>query len=302
MQDKHLKYVLFLFIFVVALDFGLGNVYDYLYFTEKSRSQDRLIHSAVGTTEEVLVFGSSRAYHHYNPVVIEKNLGMSCFNVGYGGQNIYFHLSILKAAIIRKKPKIVILDILSIDFENTGTAHDKEKLGVLLPFVNKSTIYREAILSRGASEHIKLVSSIYPFNSKGLFLLRNNFTNQRSDVKGFAALSGKWKKPIQYDDNDTFEVDNSKLNALYEFIELCQKEDVKIHLFVSPLYKKLRPGNSYSFIVKDIYNKYGLTVNNFVNAKEFLDSPQLFADPAHLNKDGADLYSRIVSDKIKNDL
>ena len=298
MQDKPIKYILFLIIFVVAFDVGLGHIYNLLYFTEKSKSQDRLIHSAIGTKEEVLIFGSSRAYHHYNPDVIEKKLGLSCFNVGYAGQNIYFHLALLKAALERTKPKVVILDIMSIDFEMTDAAHDREKLGVLLPFVSKSAVYREAVLSRGKSEQIKLLSSIYPFNSKALFLIRNNLTNQRSDVKGFFGLPDKWKKPIKYNDDVIFAIDNNKIEALYEFIDLCQNNNIKIYIFVSPYYKKFSPENNYSFIVKNIYEKYGLIVNNYVNAKKYINSPQLFSDPVHLNKDGADIYSREVADII----
>ena len=77
MKNKHLQYVFFLVIFIVILDFVVGNIYEKLYFSEKSRQNDRLIHSVLGTNEDILIFGSSRALHHYNPQIIEDSLGMT---------------------------------------------------------------------------------------------------------------------------------------------------------------------------------------------------------------------------------
>lgn len=131
------------------MDQAIGYIYDQLYFSEKSQRNDRLIHSAVGTSEDILIFGSSRAYHHYNPMVFENCLGMSCYNVGYGGQNIYYHLALLKSSVIRHKPKIAILELLYIDFEKTDEIFDTEKLSILLPFAKKSQIYYDAVLMRG---------------------------------------------------------------------------------------------------------------------------------------------------------
>jgi hypothetical protein len=302
MERKQLKYIILLVVFVIALDFGFGHIYEFLYLTEKSQKQDRLIHSAIGTHEEVLVFGSSRACHHYNPEIIEEKLNLTCFNVGYGGQNIYYHLALLKEAIKRKKPQIAILDLIKIDFEDTGKIHDKEKLSVLLPFVNKSNIYRETVLLRGKNEKIKLFSSIYPFNSKLLHILRNNLTSQRSDTKGFFGLSRVWGKPIETKMNKNFTPSNDKLEALGEFITLCQTNEIMIKIFISPHYAKFSSKNGYDYIAEYIQKNHGLEINNLSASKKYLNAPHLFSDPYHLNKQGADMYSKEISEIIKKQL
>lgn len=301
MRNKPLVYILSLILFVIVLDYGLGNVYEELYFTEKSRKKDRLIHSAVGTNEDVLIFGSSRAYYHYNPNIIEDSLGLSCFNVGYGGQNIYYHLALLKAALLRNKPKIAILDLMTIDFEMTAAQPDKEKLGVLLPFVHQSNIYKEAVLSRGWSENIKLLSSIYPFNSKAIYLVRNNTSAKRTDIKGFVGLADTWEKPIENKEAESFEADRNKIEALHEFINLCQKNNISIFLFVSPHFANYLGKTNYSFIVEDIYKNYGLEVHNYINSPHY-KNPSEFSDPVHLNKIGAEKYSKEVAMIIRKNL
>jgi hypothetical protein len=164
MNNKDIKFLFFLLIFTIALDRGLGLVYGHLYFSKKSRNDDRFIHSILGTDEDILIFGSSRALHHYDPYIIKDYCKMSCFNAGSGGQNIYFHLALLEAAIERYIPKIVILELLTIDFEKTPPQWDTEKLGELLPFINMSDACYKAVLRRGKSEKIKKISFIYPFN------------------------------------------------------------------------------------------------------------------------------------------
>ena len=302
MKRKQLKYIIFLIVFVISLDLGFGHIYEFLYLTKKSKKQDRLIHSAIGTQEEVLIFGSSRAYHHYNPEIIEEKLNLTCFNVGYGGQNIYFHLALQKEAIKRKKPQIAILDLINIDFENTGDKHDKEKLSVLLPFVNKSNIYRETVLLKGKKEKIKLLSSIYPFNSKLLYILRNNLTSQRSDTKGFFGLSRVWEKPIETKINKNFTPSNDKLEALDEFITLCQTNEIMIKIFISPHYTNFLSKNGYDYIAEHIQKNHGLEINNLSASKKYLNATHLFSDPYHLNKEGADMYSKEISEIIKKSL
>ena len=37
------------------------------------------------SNEDIIMMGSSRMRHHYNPVIIEQLTGMSCYNAGEDG-------------------------------------------------------------------------------------------------------------------------------------------------------------------------------------------------------------------------
>jgi hypothetical protein len=301
MQNKSLQFVFLLVLFTIILDFAFGKLYSTLYFTEKSKKIDRLIHSAIGTNEEILIFGSSRAYHHYNPEIFEKKLGMSCFNVGQGGQNIYYHLALLKSAIKRKKTKVAILDIISIDFEKTDGFHDKEKLGVLLPFVHHSDIFHETVLMRSESEKLKLLSSIYLFNSKQLDILRNIISLKRSDRKGYVGLDRVWDLPIASKKANAINFDNEKMKALLEFIELCKLNEIELYIFISPFYM-ISEKSDYALLQKFLLKGKDIKIFNYESDINFLEKPKYFADPAHLNKIGAGIYSHEIANLIVNDL
>lgn len=149
MNNKHWQYITLLLIFTVLLDFAFGRLYEGLYFSEKSRQNDRRIHSVLGTHEDILIFGSSRALHHYNPKIIEDSLGMSCYNVGSGGQNIYYHLALLEATLERYTPKIAILELMSIDFEITPPQWDTEKLGHCYHFITNLKLQKGQFCVKG---------------------------------------------------------------------------------------------------------------------------------------------------------
>ena len=298
-KNKNIQFILYLIAFTLTLDIAVGNIYDKLYFSDKSKKQDRLIHSAIGTNEDVLIFGSSRAYLHYNPQIIEDSLGMSCYNVGYGGQNIYFHLALLESALERYKPKIAILELMTIDFEKTASIYETEKLGILLPFAKKSAAIYDAVMRRGWSEKFKLLSAIYPLNSKQLYMLWNNFTTVKSHNKGFAVLNKVWNKPIEESQYNIKEIDSKKMDALFRFIDLCKENKVELFLFISPHYTIKKGENQFAKLEEILFANYQLKINNMESDKLFLSNPGYFADPFHLNRAGTSIYTRIIAEKIK---
>jgi hypothetical protein len=299
MKNKSLIFVIFLIVFTVILDFAFGKIYESLYFSEESMKNDRLIHSVLGSNEEILIFGSSRALHHYNPKILEDSLGMTAYNVGSGGQNIYFHLALLESTLERYTPKIAILELMYIDFEVTPPQWDTEKLGTLLPFANQSIASRAAVLLRSDQEKWKLVSGIYPFNSMQYNMLRNNFLPYRNHVKGFMPIGRIWNKPIETKEVKTNSIDDSKMLALYSFIETCQRNNIQLFIFVSPHYTELNGESTYTEVSKQLKEKYDISVLNFENDSLFKSHPEYFADPLHLNKAGTEVFTSYVVQSIK---
>ena len=298
-RNTNIKFILLLIVFTIALDFLLGTFLDALYFSEKSRKNDRLIHSVLETDEEVLIFGSSRAIHHYNPAIIEDSLRMSCYNVGSGGQNIYYHLALLESALERYTPKVAFLELMFIDFEETSAAHKTEKLGVFLPFVNRSVAAKKAVLLRGESEKLKLLTSTYPFNSIFYRLYRNTFWPLHVDVKGFIPIQRMWNKRLANKDVETAKTDINKLKALYRFVEICLKNKIELYIFISPHFANFNGLSKYSQISENLKKLYDIEVISFESDSIFLHNPQYFADPFHLNENGADAFTKLISGIIK---
>lgn len=300
MNNKHWQYVILLLIFIVLLDFAFGKLYEILYFSERSRQNDRLIHSVLGADEDIMIFGSSRALHHYNPKIIGDSLGMTCYNFGSGGQNIYFHLALLKSALERYTPKIVILELMYIDFEQTPPEWDTEKLGVLLPFAWKSAACMDAVLLKGDWEQVKLQSRIYPYNSLPYKILRNNILPYHNYTDGFIPLNKTHKGDLKLKSSNKQNIDKGKIVALNHFVELCQINKIELWVFVSPHYVLNENRESvYKEVSEHLHEKFSLTVQNLESNKFFIEHADYFSDPFHLNGKGAEIYSLLIVKKLQ---
>ncbi|QOJ30202.1 MAG: hypothetical protein HRU80_15500 [Ignavibacteriales bacterium] len=299
-ENKSKKYLIYLAVFTILLDITIGKIYEYSFFSESSRANDRLIKSVLHTNEEILIFGSSRALHHYNPKIFEDLLSQTTYNVGSGGQNIYFHKALLQTVLERYTPKVAILELMYIDFQKTPSQWDTEKLGVLLPFADKSESAKNTVMLRGYSESIKLLSWIYPFNSLQYTALRNNFFPFENDIKGHLPIDRVWNKKRSVAGLFQEEFDFKKVSSLYEFVDICKNAGIELFVFISPHYALDSGKNLYSGIKEKLRREKGIKVFDFQSDSLFLNHPEYFADPFHLNRRGAEIYSRLVAKVIRN--
>jgi len=96
------------YIFIIILiisDFLIGKTLRYIYFNETSGLDYRTTFAIDSTKADIIVFGASRANHHYVPTIFQDSLKMTFYDVGRDGQSIFYHLAILKAILKRYTPK-----------------------------------------------------------------------------------------------------------------------------------------------------------------------------------------------------
>ena len=103
-------------IVILILDFLIGKSLEYFYFKQKSGLQYRTTYSIDSTRAEILVFGSSRANHHYVPEVFEDSLKMSFYNTGRDGNRLLYNFAVFSSILKRDTPKIVILILILTSF------------------------------------------------------------------------------------------------------------------------------------------------------------------------------------------
>jgi len=307
LKNKHLLYfVVKLFIllsFIALFDFTVGNCLEYFYFKQKSGRQYRATYSIEKTNEDILIFGSSRAYHHYIPSIITSRTNLSCYNTGSPGQFILYNYATLKATLKRYTPKVVILDIMPTDFRKDLESYDR--LSFLLPYYKKHEEIRPIIYLRGSFEKYKLLSSIYPYNSSILMILGGNseYIKKRNiDQMGYKPLNEIWNKPIQSLSNSSqYELDFKKIECYENFIIDCKNKGIRLFIIVSPSYI-IRGHTEFTVsIAQKIAAKYNIKFYDYTNVTTFTSNASLFADPGHLNNNGAKLYTNIVIDKILNE-
>jgi len=184
------------------LDLAIGKILEHFYFKQTSGAFYRTTYSMDSTNAKILIFGSSRANHHYDPRIVEKELGMSCYNTGRDGNFLLYNYAIFETITQRYEPKIVIFDVNRNEL--SSTSDDYERLSALLPYKNRNNAIDKMIALSDPYVKIKCLSKIYPFNSLLLTIAIGNTTmnkSRKSDINGYVPLTGTWKSTNP--DNDS---------------------------------------------------------------------------------------------------
>lgn len=281
------------------IDFGIGNILRHYYFKQQVGRLYRATYAIDKTTDQVLIFGSSRAYHHYMPSIIEEKLKMSCYNVGFPGQLLIFNYATLKAILKRYNPKMIVLDLMPGELRIERASYDR--LSYLLPYYKEHPEIHPIIKLRGPYEKYKLISSIYPFNSLFLMIAGGNleyFKKSKKDEKGFVALTNKLNSSIEINESSPYDLDSTKINILKSFIKICIKSKVNLVISCSPSFINFKKQDFSIQIAKDMSKLYGIPFFDYSNDTTFLNDCSLFDDPGHLNKSGAIIFSNLISSRL----
>lgn len=299
---KLLKHLLVFGGVIIMLDYMISLGLDHVYY-KNAQKGPKTVYTIEKANADVVIFGSSRASHHYVPKIFEDSLGLSCYNAGLDGRNIYYHTAVLNVILKRFQPRVIIFDITSMDFEINDTNDDFKGLSILNPFYSKyKSEIKDILYLQGPFEKYKLFSGLYRYNSKlddVLFTLVNPVQNSL-ELKGYEPLYGTRKGDISYRKfDDKKQPDDFKIKYMKQFVDLAHEHGCKVFLFVSPVFHTYDRVIDYSFLT-DKLSVDGFW--SFMTDTTFVSKNKYFKDATHLNHEGAVKYSEIVSSLIKSKL
>ncbi len=294
------KLIFFIFLFFV-IDFIAGSLLKNYYYSQDSGTLYHTTYAIEKSSEDVLIFGTSKANHSYNPELFQNRLGYSAYNVGRDGGSIFFDYALLKSVLKRYSPKIIILDV-SWEFETKQDAYDR--LSMLLPYYKAHPEIRPIVAYKSKYEKFKLLSSVYPYNSMIFSILAGNaeFNKLRNkDLKGFVPLSKVLNEKIITHDIPDYKIDSNRVNFFNSFIQDCRQANVKLYVVVSPDFMKLTKVEKSNHLAREIATKNGVDFFDYSCDTLFLNNAKYFTDPTHLNENGATIFTNLLIDKLEKD-
>ncbi len=288
-------------ILILVLDQITGRVLKHYYFTSKSGENYSTTYSMDSTKAKIIVLGSSRASHHYIPELIEDSLGMSCYNTGRDGNFLLFNYAVFKSILKRYDPEIIILDINPNDLFVNNREKSYEGLATLLPYFEKKPEIRGIVKLRSNFEQFKLLLHTYPYNSSLLAIANGNLGSEMNNRnKGYLPLNGSVVLKDKPSDKPEIpgEFDILKVNVIDSMALICFKRNIRFIVVQSPRYAIFNKSR-LDLMLSTLSYKNGGEYWNLVNDTTFLNSPELFNDGAHLNHNGAQLFTRLIIQKLK---
>lgn len=291
-------FILLIILFVI--DYSLGSLFRYVYFKQESGELFRITYSIEKTKEDILVFGSSRANHHYHPEVFNKKLNLSFYNTGSDGEHIFYQAAVLKGVLKRYTPKIILLDFVAAEFEKDRPSYDR--MSCLLPYYHDHPEMRSILELKSPYEKYKLFSKLYPYNSEIFQMLLGGTKYKKlkhEDINGYIPRKEVWDEPIKtmvY--REKYTLDSNKIKVFDSMIKDCISAGSKLYIVCSPYFFDAK-NQEYSIrLGKKIAEKYNIDFLDFSDNSVFTKNVNLFADFAHLNDIGARIFSEMVIDSL----
>lgn len=290
-MKRFLLHIALFFVIVCVVDYCFGKAVDKLYSTAKEGEKSKIYYIANRMGEDVVIMGSSRAYRHYNPMILEDSLKLSVYNAGASNMGIVCNYGLYKAFKDHHKPKIIIYEVYQTDFSQDDITTYLDNLRLL----RNNRAVCEYISRISPDDKYKMYSSLYCYNTKWVYILQENVKASTKLEKGFAPDRGKLThNPEKLP--DIFTIDSLKVSLFKDFIKEVTGNGTQLFLTVSPLYY----GECFQWInwAKEIAAENGIPFYNFSKEALFLENNDLFYDQIHLNEEGAIEYSKMIGHQL----
>ena len=293
---KFIQKVLIFLSIILVVDVGIGYMLGYLARNPKGGDNARNNYICDSTHEDILIFGSSRALHHYNPMVFEDTLQMSCYNCGQDGNGVILNYGRLRLITKRYQPTIIICDI-APDYD-LHECDNNQFLGWLRGSYDRDSI-AEIFKSVDNNERIKMCSQLYRHNSRFIQVLGDYIHPMQRDAhQGFRPLMGELDTMKLRDEKEiskVMEVDSLKVFYLNQMISLCHHS--KLFFVISPIWYRQEPSTLEP--IRDICRLNDIPLLDFSVSPKYVHHNEFFKDGSHLNERGAEEFSKDVAREIR---
>lgn len=294
-MKKYLIKIVLFFVAVAVIDILFGIVCQYMNDHSKGGGVKSRYYVCKESDEDVLVFGSSRAKHHYVPDVIEDSLCMTCYNTGEDGNGIILCYGFLKMITQRYSPKLIIYDVTGFDiYEDDNMKY----LDLMKPYYYENGI-DSIFWSVEPKTRIMMLSNLYRYNTTCLRVIGNYIHPMSNYPKGYSALHKTMDYEPEVKEEKTKTVDSLKIHYFERFIHLTQNKGISLVCCISPSYKASTDDNRFQ-PVKQLCEQYNVPFYYYGAMSDISNTKTYFQDRTHLNDKGASLYTGVLMSKIKN--
>ena len=297
-MKKFILYIVVFFAAIVFVDLVFGQVVNYMTSNAKSGATKRTIDLCKNSCYDMLIMGSSKAHHNYNPQVFCDTMGITCYNAGYDGNGIILAYGILSLIDDGRLPRVIVYDVKQqFDiYQYSGDGDHTRYYQYLKPFYGNPSV--DGII--GSVSHfdvLKLRSSLYRTNGDLMNLVSGYLKQSPEDMNmGFQPMVGLIDDVSEQEKDYSNEIDSLKLGYFKKFVALTKEKGIKLFVVFSPEYNT--PYSDDLNPIREICLTEGVTLLDYFNEPSFLKK-EFFKDHCHMNENGATTYSAAIASDIQ---
>lgn len=261
---------------------------------------------------DIVIYGSSRAWLHIDPSIMEDSLHISTYNIGINSHNFWLenfrHILLLK---YNQKPKLIIHSLGMATVEKRADLFNADQF---LPYMLFNKEMENTIISyQGYSRADFYVPMLRYFGKRDALVAALKYAaspgnNPIKRIKGFEAVQDlswhndleKVKKKMKYYE---VKIDTATVRLFENYIADCKKQGIQLLLLFSPEYIEGQRFTHNREDVMTIYRslsaKYQVPFYDFSNDSMSYDKKYFF-NAEHLNKLGSDLFTQKLVDTLRH--
>lgn len=259
------------------------------------------------TYHDVIISGNSRAWHFYNPYVIDSICGTNSYNLGLDGRYISSQVARYNVYLqFHRRPKCVVQSV--EHFTLSSSKNNRFEREQFLPYFYINSLYNDIYMDEGFTLIDKYVPFVRFIGYRDVifegFHLHNDLVRYNNFYKGFEEGGREWNNTKYTIDSIKFSCDSIEAIRFERFISQLIKDSISVVLVFGPMYR----GSIDTVIVReeeqrmyDWFNacadKYGCPVLNYMQLDICFDT-DYFYNATHVNYKGA----QIISEMLAHDL
>lgn len=248
-------------------------------------------------TEDIYIYGSSKAKVQVDPIFLEQKLGVTAYNFGIDGHT--FQLQYMRHRMLFKqkhRPRYILYSLGPLTMCKRGNLYNKEQFLPYMLYNKEMYDYTSGFEGFDIYDYyiplVRYGSNFYAFRR----VFGNMFFYDESagnTIKGYRSVHEGFTDIAQENNIHKATVDSGLISQFDHFLTECSDAGVKVVFLYAPESLKGQHYIENRDEVLSLYrwfsSKYKIPFLNYSNHPICSDY-QYFYDPFHLNASGVDAY------------
>lgn len=303
---KTLLSISFVLVSLFVVDQVAGVFYRHLYngLSGFDREISKAKYAMEHADEDIIFLGSSRCSHHYDmSLVADAFPGKTVINLGRDGVDFAYVHCLINSIVMRDTTQTHQFVVDMNHYSLSSSAYYNIK--VLDHWYYSDDNVCRFIKQNEENASMKYLSNLYKYNGDALELLKTIFfKTECSILRGYSPIAESADIPEyeNWKDRQVRPVDETAARLMEDAIALCKRYNSQILFLLSPILHETSERLCPSILrMKEICADNQIPCLNYSNDKYFMDHPEYFKDVMHLNRKGAEVYTKQIINWLLKD-
>lgn len=290
-----IKKTIILLLIVTFIILGLSRILEYK-FVEKINDARKQVLEMEENSVDVLFVGASGLYAGISPINLWGEFGVTSFNLSSSNQSPLISYYSLLEVLQKHKPKVIVLDLVSLGIENTPQEYESYYQNGLSGFQSYKIRYSalfDMFKTFKIEDKLSFISKFYRYHNRWNQLSEKDFVDNKYEAYRLGGLLNSKVEPVSYlkshmDNTEKVQPNFEQSEYYYsKIIELAKENNIEI-ISVSPPRLGAKYGRQKA--IED-FTKKNEIINLDLSTKESIEMLNLdfskdFYNNNHLNKYG----------------